>query len=210
MNPKKNSGTIPPISNPKDEIIVNRLISATLEGLSAKHIEVEATFTKGLPAFSVVGLVSSDIQESKERVKSSLLINGFKFPPLKIIINLSPSDIRKSGTHFDLSLALLIALHKEKIKDEKIFVFGELGLDGRVKSSSTLFPIILSLKEQGLLQRAIVPQVAMKHLSHIAGVEFIPVETLQEAIALLQRGEYHKSTKQFSYKAKSIMIKENY
>jgi magnesium chelatase family protein len=206
MNQKKNSGTTPP--KPKDEFIVNRLICATLDGLSAKYIEVEATFTKGLPAFSVVGLVSSDIQESKERVKSALLVNGFKFPPLKIIINLSPSDIRKSGTHFDLSLALLIALHKEKIKDENIFVFGELGLDGRVKSSSTLFPIILSLKEQGLLQRAIVPQVAMKHLSHIAGVEFIAVNTLQEAIDLLKLGEYHKSTQQFSYKAKSINIKD--
>jgi len=142
----------------KEEIIiVNRLNCASLDGAIALGIEVEATFTKGLPAFSVVGLASSDIQEAKERVKSALLTNSFSFPPLKITINLSPSDIKKSGTHFDLSIALLVAMQKTPIPLDKLFVFGELGLDGRVKSSSTIFPLILSLKEQGILKKAIVP-----------------------------------------------------
>ncbi|MCH9739722.1 MAG: YifB family Mg chelatase-like AAA ATPase [Epsilonproteobacteria bacterium] len=207
MSQNNHSGNLPPKSNKsKNEVIVNRLLSATLDGLSAKPIEVEATFTKGLPGFAVVGLVSSDIQEAKERVKSSLLINGFKFPPLKITINLSPSDIKKHGTHFDLSMALLVALHKESVEEENLFVFGELGLDGRVKSSSTLFPIILSLKEQGLLKRAIVPKIAMKHLSHIAGVEFIAVETLAEAITLLKSKSYQASTQEFSYQSKALNI----
>jgi len=207
MSTNSYSGKLPPTSDkPKEEIIVNRIFSATLEGLSAKPIEVEATFNKGLPGFAVVGLVSSDIQEAKERVKSSLLTNEFKFPPRKITINLSPSDIKKSGTHFDLSIALLVALHKENISQDNLFVFGELGLDGRVKSSSTLFPIILSLKEQGLLQKAIVPQEAMEYLSHIAGVEFIPVETLNMAKEILQTKEYITNTQKFSYKSKKIVI----
>ena len=188
--------------------IVNSLLSATLVGVSANKIEVEATFTKGLPGFSVVGLVSSDIQESKERVKSSLLTNNFKFPPLKITINLSPSDIKKRGTHFDLSIALLIALQQNSIEESELYVFGELGLDGRVKSSSTLFPIILSLKEQGLLKRAIVPKEAMEHLSHIAGVEFIAVDTVTEAIELLKNQSYQASSQKFTYKAESITIND--
>ncbi|MCK5854598.1 MAG: ATP-binding protein, partial [Sulfurovaceae bacterium] len=157
MSQNNHSGNLPPKpTNPKTRAktkhetsatIVNSLLSATLVGLSANKIEVEATFTKGLPGFAVVGLVSSDIQESKERVKSALLTNDFKFPPLKITINLSPSDIKKRGTHFDLSIALLIALQKKNIEEKELYVFGELGLDGRVKSSSTLFPLILSLKE---------------------------------------------------------------
>ena len=61
--------------------VINRLTCATLEGVNAKVIEVEATFTKGLPGFAVVGLASSDIQEAKERVKSALLTNNFTFPP---------------------------------------------------------------------------------------------------------------------------------
>jgi len=92
MNAKTHSGNLPPQNQPaeaknakqkvKKEAIVNRLTCATLEGVNARVIEVEATFTKGLPGFSVVGLASSDIQESKERTKSALLTNEFIFPPL--------------------------------------------------------------------------------------------------------------------------------
>ena len=210
MSQNNHSGNLPPKEKNriKKKTIVNYLTCATLDGLSAKIIEVEATFTKGLPGFSVVGLASSDIQEAKERVKSALLTNDFIFPPLKITVNLSPSDLKKSGTHFDLSIALLIALNKKLIEEEGLFVFGELGLDGRIKSSSTLFPIILSLKEQGFLKRAIVPKEAMKHLSHIAGVDFIAVETLSEAIELLKSKNFKASTKQFTYNADKVVIGE--
>jgi magnesium chelatase family protein len=209
MSQNNYSGNLPPTpAKPKAKIIVNSLLSATLVGLSANKIEVEATFTRGLPGFAVVGLVSSDIQESKERVKSALLTNNFKFPPLKITINLSPSDIKKRGTHFDLSIALLIALQKKEIEEKGLYVFGELGLDGRVKSSSTLFPIILSLKEQRLLKRAIVPKDAMEYLSHIVGVEFIAVDSLAEAISLLKNKSYKASTQKFSYQSDTLVIND--
>ena len=214
MSKNNHSGNLPPDNTTKvkkrtekRKAIVNYLTCATLDGLSAKIIEVEATFTKGLPGFAVVGLASSDIQEAKERVKSALLTNEFIFPPLKVTVNLSPSDLKKSGTHFDLSIALLNALNKKSIDEKDLFVFGELGLDGRVKSSSTLFPIILSLKEQGLLKRAIVPKEEMCHLNHIAGVDFIAVETLSEAIELFTTKDFKTSTTQFSYKANSLVIK---
>ena len=185
---------------------LNRLLCAVLEGAEAKVVEVEASFTKGLPGFSVVGLASSDIQESKERVKSALLNNGFKFPPLKITINLSPSDLKKSGTHLDLSIALLIALSKESIIKDDIFVFGELGLDGKIKSSSFLFPIILSLKEQGKISKAIVPKDAIEFLEHIPDVEFIPVEKLSEAIEALMNPNHKKSARIYDYDSTVIEI----
>jgi len=191
---------------PKEEAIVNRLLCATLEGVNAQVVEVEATFTKGLPGFAVVGLASSDIQEAKERVKSALLTNNFVFPPLKITIGLSPSELRKSGSHFDLPLALLIALNKKAFNEPKLYVFGELGLDGRIKSSSMLFPLILSLKQQGRIERAIVPKEAMTYLKHVSGVEFIPVETLDEAISLMQSGNMEGESMVFSYHAEKIEI----
>jgi len=216
MNAQIDSGTLPPETKnvtakgnkdkEKQQAIVNRLTCATLEGVNAKVIEVEATFTKGLPGFSVVGLASNDIQESKERTKSALLTNEFVFPPLKVTINLSPSDLKKSGTHFDLSLALLIALHKTTIDEKGLFVFGELGLDGKVKTSSMLFPLILSLKEQGLIQRAIVPKESIPYLSHISGVEFIAVETLDEALEILKSKNFKSNVQAFSYDAKSITL----
>lgn len=193
---------------PKDKMIVNTLTCATLEGVNAKIIEVEATFTKGLPGFSIVGLASTDIQESKERVKSALLINEFVFPPLKITIGLSPSETRKNGSHFDLSVALLIALNKYSFEEKGLFVFGELGLDGRVKSSMMLFPLILSLKEQKRITRAIVPYEAIKYLSHISGIDFIPVKTLNDAIELIKKGDFTGHVKQFNYNALSLQCHE--
>jgi len=189
--------------------IVNMLACASLDGVNAKVVDVEATFTKGLPGFSVVGLASSDIQEAKERVKAALLTNDFTFPPLKITVNLSPSDIKKSGTHFDLSLALLVALNKKAFDENGLFVFGELGLDGRVKSSTMLFPLILSLKEQGLITRAIVPKESIRYLCHIHGVEFTAVETLSDAIGLLQNGQLVNNIQKFEYNAEKLNIGNN-
>jgi len=194
-------------NTPKQNINrLNTLRCATLNGIDAQMISVEATFTKGLPAFSVVGLASSDIQEAKDRVKSALLTNNFSFPPLKITVNLSPSDIKKSGSHFDLSLALLIALNKESIKDDNLYVFGELGLDGRVKSSSMIFPIILSLKEQGIIKKAIVPKESIDYLSFISGVDFIAVESLSEAIEIIKTENFKANKRRFTYNSKSLEI----
>ncbi len=196
-----------PIESGEESVNINRLKSATLDGTVAKVVEVEATFTKGLPGFSVVGLAGSDIQEAKERVKASLLTNGFVFPPLKITINLSPSDIKKSGTHLDLPIALLIALNDNEIKKEGVYIFGELGLDGRVKSSTMIFPLVLSLKEQNLIDKAIVPKEAMEYLSHIPQIEFIPVSSITEAILALQSKSEAKEKNIYTYSQKSIDIK---
>ena len=216
MNATSNSGNLPPQNQTikvktvkqkeKKQAIVNRLTCATLEGVNAKVIEVEATFTKGLPGFAVVGLASSDIQEAKERTKSALLTNEFVFPPLKITINLSPSDLKKNGTHLDLSMALLIALNKTSIEEEGLFVFGELGLDGKVKTSSMLFPIVLSLKEQGVIKRAIVPKESITYLSHISGVDFIAVETLNEAMQIVKNKDFKANVEAFSYDSESFKI----
>jgi len=183
----------------EEQSSLNSIKSAVLEGAEAKVIDVEASFTKGLPGFSVVGLAGNDIQESKERVKSALLNNGFTFPPLKITINLSPSDLKKSGTHLDLAIALLISLNDNSIDDSDIFVFGELGLDGRVKSSSLIFPIILSLKERNLIKKAIVPREAIEYLSHIPSIDFIPVSTLLEAQEKLLSKDLDSNIEAFDY-----------
>ena len=214
MNVHMDSGT-PPKSKtkktikqkPKQKAIINKLTCATIEGVNAKVVEVEATFTKGLPGFSVVGLASSDIQEAKERVKSALLVNEFIFPPLKITVNLSPSDLaNKRGTHFDLPLALLVAMNKKSFVQEGLFVFGELGLDGRIKSSSMLFPLILSLKEQGLIKKAMIPKEAISSLNHISGIDFIAVETLSEAIQILKDNELKANVQQYAYNALSLTV----
>ena len=156
---------------------MRKLKCATLDGNGVARVDVESSFSNALPSFSIVGLAGSSIQESKERVKAALLANDFTFPPKKITINLSPSDLKKSGSHFDLAIALAIALEEA---DEDLYVFGELGLDGRVKDSSLIFPILLALAKEPL--RAIVPKESLRKLSKIPNVTLYGVDHLKEAV----------------------------
>ena len=177
---------------------MKKVLCATYEGLEAKIVDVESTLTKGLPSFTIVGMASTAITEAKERVKSALLSNEFSFPPKRITINLAPSDVRKEGSQFDLSIALLIAL--DYIEDDlsKWAVFGELGLDGSVKENVHLYPLMLSLANQKLIHKVIVPYESLTKLSKIPNVEFYGVKSLQEAIELLQNQKSHLPSQQKS------------
>ena len=168
---------------------MKKIRCATYEGFDAQTVDVESTLTKGLPSFSIVGMANTAITESKERVKSALLSNGFTFPPKRITINLSPSDLAKSGSQFDLAVALLIALDHTDTPLQEWYAFGELGLDGSIKENQLLYPIILSLANRNLMQKAIVPSESIGKLRHIPGVEFYGVSHLEAAIALLKAPE---------------------
>jgi magnesium chelatase family protein len=175
---------------------------ATYEGLDAKVVKVESTLTKGLPSFSIVGMASSSINESKERVKSALLSNEFKFPPKRITLSLVPSDIKKDGSHFDLSIALMIFLNGIEKDLSEWFVFGELGLDGSVRENVFIYPLLLSLANQGVTKKAIVPHESLHKLSKIPNIEFYGVKNLQEAIDILNSDlevEPHISGDGFDY-----------
>ncbi len=165
---------------------MKRLGCATLEANTAHVVEVESAFVRALPGFSIVGLPSQAIQESKDRIKSALLGVGFAFPAQKITINLSPSDLRKEGSHFDLGVALLIALQKEPVEFHDFFVFGELGLDGVVKSTATLFSLLLSLAALRESTNVLVPLGIAKRASQIPGLRVHGIGSLAEAIAFFQ------------------------
>jgi magnesium chelatase family protein len=142
-------------------------------------VEVERSFLRALPAFSIVGLAGSSIQEARERVKAALLACGYTFPPKKITINLSPSDLKKSGSHFDLAIALAIALSDEEI-DEELYIFGELGLDGSLKDTASIFPIVLGLAKKPV--KVLAPTESIPKLSKIPGITLYGVSHLKEAL----------------------------
>ena len=155
-----------------------------MDGFDAKIVDVEVAFVRALPSFTIVGLAQTSIQESKERVKSALSTIDFKFPPQKVTVNLSPSDLRKEGSHFDLPIALLIALQKEKVSFEGFMAFGELGLDGTLKDSNSLFAIILSLAQEGLISKVIIPKESVEKISKIPSLEIYPAANLKEALEM--------------------------
>lgn len=186
------------------------LKSATLDGFEALSVEVEATFSKALPAFSIVGLGNTAIQESKDRIKSALLANDFKFPPLKITINLSPSEAYKSGSHFDLPIALLIALQNEKIDFGEFYCFGELGLDGKLKDTDSIFVLALSLVKNQKIKKILVPLQSIEKISTLPNLEVYGISNLSEAIEMFRTGNFEnykfEDSKEIS---QNFMIIEN-
>ena len=161
---------------------VKRAYCATLDFNVAKVISVESTFIRALPGFSIVGMANQSIQESRDRIKSALLGIGFKFPSQKITINLSPSDIKKEGSHFDLVIALLIAFQKTSSTCRDFFIFGELGLGGEVRSTSAIFPALLSLAREHKDISVLLPSDMLQKASQIKGLKIYGVKTLSEAI----------------------------
>lgn len=152
-------------------------------------IEVESTFTRGLPGFTIVGLPNSATKESTERIKACLMSKNFSFPAQKITINLSPSGIPKNGSHFDLAIALLILLQKEDF-DEDFFVFGELGLDGLIKSTNELFSVLLFLSSKVQSARVLVPKSLAQNASMIPNLEIFAVKNLDEALEFFTQNNY--------------------
>ena len=180
---------------------------ASLDGLDAIEVCVECSFTKGLPSFAIVGLANSAIQESKDRIKAALLNNDFKFPPKRITINLSPSDLAKQGSHFDLSIALSIALYESKVDFESFMIFGELGLNGDIKDTKALFALVLSLVEQRLIKDVLIPSESYEKVSKIPNLNIYCVSTLNEACEFFlakDKSQYKRKTLTYEYEKVSI------
>ena len=145
-------------------------------------------------------MANQSIQESRERIKSALTHIKFKFPAQKITVSMSPSDLQKKGSHFDLGIALLLYIQKESFTCKDFYIFGELGLDGDVRSTTSIFPILLSLASQEKSLKVIVPQEIVKKINQIPNVEAFGVNTLSEAIEFIKSDNKSLHVEDFSYK----------
>lgn len=121
-------------------------------GLEARAVEVQVQLAPGLPAFLVVGLADKAVGESRERVRAALAAIGLALPPKRITVNLSPADLPKEGSHFDLpiALALLAAMGVMDVETLSEFVaVGELGLDARIAPAPGVLLAALHASEIG-------------------------------------------------------------
>jgi magnesium chelatase family protein len=121
-------------------------------GLEARAVEVQVQLIPGLPAFNVVGLADKAVAESRERVRGAVAAMGLALPPKRIVVNLSPADLPKEGSHFDLPIALGLLAAMGVVDAETLaeyVIVGELGLDGRVASSPGVLLAALHASEQG-------------------------------------------------------------
>ncbi len=131
--------------------MVAHIRTVAFQGIKPIDIDAQVQLSNGLPAFTIVGLPDKAVAESRERVRAALSAIGLALPPKRITVNLSPADIQKEGSHFDLPIALGILVAMECLPMEELdgyLVLGELGLDGGLATVSGVLPTAVSANGQ--------------------------------------------------------------
>lgn len=163
------------------------ILSASVFGLKVEFVNVEADVSNGLPAFHMVGYLSSEVKEAAERVRTAIRNSGLEFPAKKTVINLAPATIKKRGASFDLpiAVAVLAALGKLRARRaEGMLVIGELSLDGKVQKVQGILPVLLEARNAGI-RSCMVPRANAAEGALVEGIHVIGVESLEEACAYL-------------------------
>ena len=161
-----------------------------VHGVEGQPVRVEVKVQTGLPIFTVVGLPAGAVREGKERVFAALAQSGMALPPRRITVNLAPADLPKSGSGFDLpvAVALLAALgHVPPAALEGCAFVGELGLDASVRPVRGAIALAMSCRAQGR-RRLFVSRDNAREAAAVPGVEVVGVRSLKEVVGLL-RGE---------------------
>jgi magnesium chelatase family protein len=167
-----------------------KVLSAAVVGLDGELVEVETDLLPGLPAFHVVGLGDTMVQEARERVRSAVRNSGCFFPIKRITVNLAPADIKKEGASFDLPIALGVAMASEQVLadvSQSLFL-GELSLDGRLRPTHGVLPMVSLARDRGL-RHVYVPADDAREAALVEGVTVYPVESLAALIRHLQGDE---------------------
>lgn len=148
-------------------------MGATLRGVKAMPVSVEVSVSGGLPGMSIVGMPDTAVQEARERVRSAVKAAGFSMPQEKVVVNLAPADVRKSGSGFDLPIALGLLIATGQISPaigKGKLVVGELSLEGTVRPVSGMLAYGVCALEQGVA------------LLCAAGSDHVPMEGFQQLL----------------------------
>ncbi|MBI3954964.1 YifB family Mg chelatase-like AAA ATPase [Candidatus Gottesmanbacteria bacterium] len=166
-----------------------KVISGATIGLNCLPVTVEVDISsQSLPSFTIVGLPSKSIEESKERVRSAIKNSGAEFPPHRITVNLAPADLPKEGPSYDLPIALGILMASEQlvcdVKDS--LFFGELSLDGTLRHTKGILPLTLLAKEKKF-DSVFLPFVNAREAAIVKGIKIYPVASILELFRHLNK-----------------------
>jgi len=164
--------------------------SISLDGVSGRLVCIEADISQGVPGWALSGLPDASVAESRDRCRAAMINSSEKWPDLKITVGLYPSDLRKVGSHYDLPIALALLVAQGRLPGDALgstLAFGELGLDGRLRSVPGVLAAVLAAMDNGL-ERVIVPALNAREARLIDGIEVIGAASLAECVAVL-RGE---------------------
>ncbi|SFN63609.1 magnesium chelatase family protein [Bizionia echini] len=170
--------------------MLKKVFGSAVFGVEATTITVEVNVDKGV-GYHLVGLPDNAIKESNFRIAAALQNNGFKIPGKKIIINMSPADLRKEGSAYDLTLAMGILAATNQIKADDLeayLIMGELSLDGTLQPIKGALPIAIKAQEEGF-KGFILPKQNAKEAAIVSGLNVYGVDTITQVIDYFDKGE---------------------
>ena len=173
--------------------------SAAMQGIDGYVVRVEADSSPGSPGLTIIGLPDRALKEAGERVRSAIFNSGFAYPPGRLLINLSPADIRKEGPAFDLPIALaLLAIDDQidRLQLQDFAALGELALDGHLQPVNGILPMVLGARNAGFT-KLLVPNANANEAALVDGIELYAVDSLQSAVATVigSGGQWRVETK---------------
>ncbi len=187
-----------------------RVYSAQVNLLSGTIVTIEVDLSRGLHTFNVVGLPDSAVNESKDRVSSAIKNSGFKSPKAKnqkIIVSLSPADLKKEGPFFDLAIALsyLLAADDLQFDSEKKIFLGELGLDGTLRRIRGALPLVMEAKRAGY-EEVYLPKENAVEAALIDGIKIFGAETLKEVVEHINEEKGVEKNKKIKVQPKTEVV----
>ncbi|MGE8203721.1 YifB family Mg chelatase-like AAA ATPase [Heyndrickxia sp. NPDC080065] len=167
--------------------MASTVYSFTISGIEGQVVEVETDLLIGLPSVSIVGLGDKAVKEARERLEAAIRHAHFNFPPQRVVFNLAPSDMKKTGTHFDLAMAIGLLLRTNQIQGKLIkntgFI-GELSLNSYIRPVSGVLPMAIKAKENNIT-RLIMAKENVQEGRLVKGLDIYGCETLIDVVHLL-------------------------
>jgi len=182
----------------------SKITSGSICGIQCVLTQVEVDIARTMPAFDMVGMLSGEVKEARERVRVALRNSGIVLPPVHITVNISPADFRKEGTAYDLPIAVGVLVSLGHIPEEyvqNVCIIGELGLSGEVKPVKGVLPIVREAKKQGI-KVCILPMENALEGAVIEGIRVIGVADF------MQVADYFSVKDNTDMKAASVNIEE--
>lgn len=167
--------------------MIGCVLSGGVHGVDGFCVRVETDISGGLPGIDLVGYLNSEVKEAKERVWTAIKNSGFSIPCQKVTVNLSPANIKKRGTGYDLAMAVSLLQAAEVIrpgKCENLMICGELMLSGEVGSVKGILPVVKMAKDMGI-KCCIIPKVNADEGAVIDGIDIIAVNSLRETVEFI-------------------------
>ena len=184
--------------------------SIALQGLQGYLLSVQVDISSGMPNFEIVGLPDTTVKESKERIKTAIRNSGLEFLSRKIVVNLSPANIKKEGSMFDLPIAVGILISTENIINSHLaeylqdtIIIGELSLNGNIEKVNGVLPICIEAKRLGI-KRVILPKANSMEACIINGIDILPVSNLMELVDFFNGNSIIEKEKNIDFSNKFI------